>query len=90
MKLCLNLKLPSWLIDVAHVHLFGFQSFPGEKKSPDTFGPVKAGGSAGGSAAKQEEEDDFDLFGSDEEADEEAEKVKAERLAMYQEKKAKS
>ncbi|KAL0088204.1 hypothetical protein F4703DRAFT_1753698 [Phycomyces blakesleeanus] len=36
-----------------------------------------------------EEEDDIDLFGSDdEEVDEEAEKVKAQRLAEYQAKKA--
>ncbi|KAI7872548.1 hypothetical protein BDF14DRAFT_1977292 [Spinellus fusiger] len=40
-------------------------------------------------AAEEEDEDDIDLFGSDdEEVDEEAEKVKAQRLAEYQAKKA--
>ncbi|KAG2225182.1 hypothetical protein INT45_009511 [Circinella minor] len=40
-------------------------------------------------AAAEEDEDDIDLFGSDdEEVDEEAEKIKAQRLAEYQAKKA--
>ncbi|KAI9497726.1 hypothetical protein BDB00DRAFT_803824 [Zychaea mexicana] len=40
-------------------------------------------------AAADEDEDDMDLFGSDdEEVDEEAEKIKAQRLAEYQAKKA--
>ncbi|KAI9270350.1 hypothetical protein BDA99DRAFT_459817 [Phascolomyces articulosus] len=40
-------------------------------------------------AAAAEEDDDIDLFGSDdEEVDEEAEKIKAQRLAEYQAKKA--
>ncbi|KAI9032758.1 hypothetical protein CLU79DRAFT_715037 [Phycomyces nitens] len=39
--------------------------------------------------AAEEDEDDIDLFGSDdEEVDEEAEKIKAQRLAEYQAKKA--
>lgn len=37
---------------------------------------------------KQEEEDDVDLFGSDDEVDEEAEKLKQQRLAEYAAKKA--
>jgi translation elongation factor EF-1beta len=41
------------------------------------------------SAAAEEEDDDIDLFGSDdEEVDEEAERVKAQRLAEYAAKKA--
>lgn len=40
-------------------------------------------------AAAEDDDDEVDLFGSDdEEADAEAEKVKAERLAAYHEKKA--
>ncbi|KAF2686453.1 elongation factor 1 beta subunit [Lentithecium fluviatile CBS 122367] len=38
--------------------------------------------------AAEEEDDEVDLFGSDEEEDEEAEKLKAERLAEYNKKKA--
>jgi len=38
---------------------------------------------------EEEDEDDFDMFGSDDEVDEEAERIKAERLAAYAEKKSK-
>lgn len=41
----------------------------------------------GTQAKKDEEDDDFDLFGSDD--DEEAEKIKEQRLKEYAEKKAK-
>ncbi|KAI8057800.1 elongation factor 1-beta [Syncephalis plumigaleata] len=51
-------------------------AFPGEAKELNTFSFVKA------------EDDDIDLFGSDDEVDEEAERVKAERLAAYHAKKA--
>jgi len=40
-------------------------------------------------AAAAEEEEDIDLFGDDEEEDAEAERIKAERVAAYNEKKAK-
>ncbi|GBL51266.1 Translation elongation factor 1 beta [Candidozyma auris] len=43
---------------------------------------------AGGAAAAAEDDDDVDLFGSDDEVDEEAEKLKQERLAQYAAKKA--
>jgi len=36
-----------------------------------------------------DDDDDFDMFGSDDEVDEEAERIKAERLAAYAEKKSK-
>ena len=36
----------------------------------------------------EEDDDDVDLFGSDDEVDEEAERIKAERLAEYNKKKA--
>lgn len=45
-------------------------------------------GEAAPAAAEEEDDDDLDLFGSDEEADEEAEKLKAERVAAYNERKA--
>merc|ERR1712227_232274 len=48
-----------------------------------------AGGDAAPAAAKEEEDDDdVDLFGSDEEEDAEAEKIKAERIAAYNARKA--
>lgn len=41
-----------------------------------------------GAAPAAAEEDDLDLFGSDEEEDAEAERIKAERVAAYNAKKA--
>merc|ERR1712174_146122 len=43
---------------------------------------------AGAAAAEEEEDDDFDLFGSDEEEDAEAERIKAERIAAYNARKS--
>ncbi|KAH6597631.1 hypothetical protein BASA82_000945 [Batrachochytrium salamandrivorans] len=70
-----------WFNHIAH---FGAtsSSFPGTKKSADSYGPAAA-------PAATEDEDDIDLFGSDdEEEDAEAEKLKAARLAEYHAKKA--
>jgi elongation factor 1-beta len=36
---------------------------------------------------KEEDDDEIDLFGSDDEVDEEQERIKAERVAAYNEKK---
>merc|ERR1719413_11317 len=50
--------------------------------------PAKAG-SAAAPAAEEEDDDDVDLFGSDdEEEDAEAERIKAERIAAYNQRKA--
>merc|ERR1712045_468736 len=51
------------------------------------YGP--AGGAVPKAAAASDDDDDDDLFGSDDEVDEEAEKIKQERLAAYAAKKAK-
>ena len=48
------------------------------------------GSSTAGEAFIAEEEDEIDLFGSDEEEDAEAERIKAERVAAYNAKKAAS
>ena len=48
-----------------------------------TINPAKAPEKAGG-----DDDDDVDLFGSDEEEDAEAARVREERLAAYREKKA--
>ena len=40
--------------------------------------------------SKDDDDDDVDLFGSDDEVDEEAEKAKQARIAAYAEKKSKS
>lgn len=65
-------------------------SLPGKKESADSFGPLAA--SSKPEAKKDDDgddDDDFDLFGDDED-DEESERLKAERVAAYEARKAKS
>lgn len=55
----------------------------------NAFSPDRPSEAAAPAAAAEEDEDDIDLFGSDdEEVDEEAEKIKAQRIAEYNAKKA--
>jgi elongation factor 1-beta len=58
-------------------------ALPGTKKAVTEYGP-----SAVAAAAAKADDDDIDLFGSDEEEDEELEKLKAQRIAEYNAKKA--
>ena len=55
----------------------------GPESSELTLNPAKAP-----EKEAEEDDDDVDLFGSDDEVDEEAERIKAERLAEYNKKKA--
>jgi len=73
------------------------QALPGVKQHLDSYGPGASAAAGAGSkpaapasASKGgDDDDDFELFGSDEEAnDEEADRVKAERLAAYEAKKS--
>lgn len=57
-----------------------------KKKAADLLAPVFATSSTAAAAA--DDDDDVDLFGSDDEVDEEAERIKAERVAEYNKKKA--
>jgi len=57
-------------------------SFGGDKKDAAYYLPAAA-------AKQADDEDELDLFGSDDEVDQEAEKVKAQRLAEYHAKKSK-
>ncbi|RPD63384.1 elongation factor 1 beta/delta chain [Lentinus tigrinus ALCF2SS1-6] len=61
-----------------------FGSLSGSSKAGEAF----LGGSSAPAKAEEEDDDDVDLFGSDEEEDAEAERVKAERVAAYNAKKA--
>merc|ERR1719414_2128060 len=74
-------------------HISSFAAAETDKFAKADFDLVLAGGAPAAPAKKVEEEeeddDDFDMFGSDDEVDEEAEKIKAERLAAYAEKKSK-
>jgi len=78
-------KYPNAARWYAHIASFGDEakSFPGEKKPASSYGPA-----APAAAAEDDDDDDDDLFGSDSETDEEAEKLKAQRLAEYRAKKA--
>ncbi|KAI0772340.1 elongation factor 1 beta/delta chain [Trametes elegans] len=62
-----------------------FDSLSGSSKAGEAF----LGGAAPAAEEKKEEDDDeVDLFGSDDEDDAEAERIKAERVAAYNAKKA--
>jgi elongation factor 1-beta len=71
-------------------------ALPGVKQPVDNYGPAGKLAAAAPAAAKaaagkpddEGDDDDFELFGDDE-PDEEAERVKAERLAAYEAKKSK-
>ncbi|KAI1804075.1 putative elongation factor 1-beta [Daldinia bambusicola] len=67
-----------------------FPTLPGDASKPYTvYGPDEAAVTLNpAKAPATEEDDDVDLFGSDEEEDAEAVRVREERLAAYREKKA--
>lgn len=75
-------------------HIKSYQSekdkLPGVKKSLQDFGVTGSGACAKTAAKKDDDDDDIDLFGSDDEVDEEADKAREERLKAYAEKKSKS
>ncbi|KDN38448.1 putative EFB1-translation elongation factor eEF1beta [Tilletiaria anomala UBC 951] len=63
-------------------------SLQGDKKQAANILSNIANAGAQSSAAAADDDDDIDLFGSDDEVDEEAERIKAERVAEYEKKKA--
>lgn len=68
-----------------------FPTLPGDASKPYTvYGPdvAEVTLNPAKAPAAEEEEDDVDLFGSDEEEDPEAVRIREERLAAYKEKKA--
>merc|ERR1711935_552239 len=69
-----------------HIKSYGAETskFAGSKKALTAYGPPGAA-----AASDDDDDDDIDLFGSDDEVDEEAEKLKQERLAAYAAKKSK-
>ncbi|KAF8549839.1 hypothetical protein OG21DRAFT_1514753 [Imleria badia] len=64
-----------------------FDTLPGSSTAGQTFTQTGTAGSAVPPVAVEEEEE-IDLFGEDEEEDAEAERIKAERVAAYNAKKA--
>ncbi|KAL1604569.1 hypothetical protein SLS59_003764 [Nothophoma quercina] len=70
-----------------------FETLPGDPtKEATAYGPESSELTVNPAKAPEkeaeEDDDDVDLFGSDDEVDEEAERIKAERLAEYNKKKA--
>ncbi|KAF8609877.1 hypothetical protein BDV93DRAFT_517104 [Ceratobasidium sp. AG-I] len=64
-------------------------ALPGDKAASEKlFGGASTSAPAAAAAPAAEGDDDIDLFGEDDEVDQEAERVKAERVAAYNEKKA--
>ncbi|KAJ8004005.1 hypothetical protein DPEC_G00154310 [Dallia pectoralis] len=74
-------------------HIKSFQnqkgSLPGVKKSLGQYGPAGVEDKTAPAVDSKDDDDDMDLFGSDEEEDAEAEKLKEERIAAYAAKKSK-
>lgn len=64
-----------------------FDSLAGSSTAGEAFTSATAAKEATPAAA-EDDDDEVDLFGSDDEVDEEAERVKAERIAAYNAKKA--
>jgi elongation factor 1-beta len=69
------------------------KTLPGVRQHVDQYGPPTEGGAVCGKPfqppAGGDDDDDFELFGSDDEqADAEADRIKAERLAAYEAKKS--
>ncbi|KAI8893815.1 EF-1 guanine nucleotide exchange domain-containing protein [Globomyces pollinis-pini] len=89
-----------WYNHIASYTVAESKKFIGVKKAAHEYGPAgsaapakaapaKAAAASAKPAAKEEEDDeDLDLFGSDEEEDEENEKLKAQRVAEYNARKA--
>lgn len=64
-------------------------NLPGDKEaSAKLFGGASTSAPAAPAKEAAEDDDEVDLFGSDEEDDAEAERIKAERVAEYNKKKA--
>ncbi|CAB40171.1 translation elongation factor EF-1 beta subunit, guanyl-nucleotide exchange factor (eEF1B) [Schizosaccharomyces pombe] len=72
-------KYPNGARWYKQIATYDLATLPGTAKEVSAYGPE-------GAAAA--EEDEIDLFGSDEEEDPEAERIKAERVAEYNKKKA--
>uniref|UniRef100_A0A2L2Y487 Elongation factor 1-beta n=1 Tax=Parasteatoda tepidariorum TaxID=114398 RepID=A0A2L2Y487_PARTP len=74
-----------------HIKSYGksITSLPGVKKDISAFSETSKSSPAKAAKAGGDDDDDIDLFGSDDEVDAEAEKLKEERLKAYAEKKSK-
>uniref|UniRef100_A0A8D2D250 Eukaryotic translation elongation factor 1 beta 2 n=1 Tax=Sciurus vulgaris TaxID=55149 RepID=A0A8D2D250_SCIVU len=66
------------------------EGIPGVKKALGKYGPANVEDTTGSGATDNRDDDDIDLFGSDEEEEsEDAKRLREERLAQFESKKAK-
>ncbi|XP_020706968.1 elongation factor 1-beta' [Athalia rosae] len=71
-----------------HIKSHDLKSLPGVKKAPAILGDIKAAAPAKAAQPANNDDDDVDLFGSDEEEDAEAAKIREERVKAYAAKKS--
>uniref|UniRef100_A0A667IHA9 Translation elongation factor EF1B beta/delta subunit guanine nucleotide exchange domain-containing protein n=1 Tax=Lynx canadensis TaxID=61383 RepID=A0A667IHA9_LYNCA len=77
--------LNDYLADKSYI-----EGLPGVKKTLGKYGPANVECITGSGATDSKDDDDIDLFGSEEEEEsEEAKRLREERLAQYESKKAK-
>ena len=69
-------------------HIKSYEAEFGSLSGSSSAGEAFLGGAAAAPAKAEEDDDEVDLFGSDDEEDAEAERIKAERVAAYNAKKA--
>ncbi|XP_028322269.1 elongation factor 1-beta [Gouania willdenowi] len=72
-----------------HIQSYDRSSLPGVKQPLAQYGPAGGADTTAAANKSDEDDDDIDLFGSEDEEDAEAARVKEERLASYAAKKAK-
>nr|VWP01678.1 C2H2-type domain-containing protein [Ganoderma boninense] len=71
-----------------YTHIKSYEAEFGSLSGSSSAGEAFIGGAAAAAPAAEEDDDDIDLFGDDDEEDAEAERIKAERVAAYNAKKA--
>ena len=71
-----------------YTHIKSYSAEHGSLPGSSTAGEAFTSAAAATSAGAADDEDEVDLFGDDDEEDAEAEKLKAERVAAYNAKKA--
>lgn len=71
-----------------HIKSYDLKTLPGERKAPILLGSGNVNKTAV-ATAEDDDDKDVDLFGSDEEEDAEATRIREERLKAYAEKKSK-
>lgn len=83
---CSNPHILRWY---NHVKSYDLKTLPGEKKTSILLGSDNSSNTVSAKNDDDDDDKDIDLFGSDEEEDTEAARIREERLKAYAEKKSK-